>query len=141
MNPRLSLHHVAFLVRNVAEAASFYTQRFGYSPATEIVHDPKQTAHVQFFKLPGDRVYLELIAPDRADSKLTNALEKGGGLNHVCYATDDIEMTCEQLRAQGLFLIQAPTSAVAFAGRRIAWMMGRDRMLVELVERGGENQL
>ena len=32
-------------------------------------------------------------------------------------------------------VIQEPTPAVAFGGRRIAWLMGDDRVLTELVER------
>jgi len=45
------------------------------------------------------------------------------------------------LRSGGFFLIAAPVPAVAFDGRRIAWLLGRDRSLVELVERGPEGSL
>ena len=133
--PRLTLHHVGVLVSEVAEAAASYTARFGYEVVGPAVHDPNQTAWVQFLRLPGDTVYLELVAPDGAKGRLNSALEKGGGVHHLCYATEDIEGTCSQLRGQGLFLIHAPESARAFGGRRIAWLMGKDRVLVELVER------
>jgi len=137
----LMLHHVGVLVKDIAAAAKDYTERLGYELKSGVIHDPRQTAYVQFLRLPGDRVYLELVSPDRATSKLTNALNKGGGLNHVCYATLDIEQTCSQLRAQRLFQISAPVPAVAFNGRRIAWFMGPDQLLMELVERGPENEL
>jgi methylmalonyl-CoA/ethylmalonyl-CoA epimerase len=138
---KLTLHHVAVLVSDVRKAAAFYVERFGYEPKTDVIHDPTQSAYVQFFRLPTDRAYLELVSPDRSDSKLSNALKKGGGLNHVCYATDDIEGACSALRAAGAFLIARPVSAVAFKGRRIAWLMGPDRLLMELVERGVEGEL
>jgi len=137
----LTLHHVGVLVKDIAKAASFYVQCLGYEPETEVIHDPTQTAYVQFFKLPPDRVYLELVSPDGPKSKLSNALEKGGGLNHVCYSTNDIEAGCTALRAAGSFLISRPVSALAFKGWPTAWLMGADRMLLELVERGGEGQL
>jgi methylmalonyl-CoA/ethylmalonyl-CoA epimerase len=95
-----------------------------------------QTAYVQFLRLPGDATYVEFVAPDRPDSKLAAALAKGGGLNHLCYAVDDLDAACRDLRAGGLFPLAAPVPAAAFGGRRIAWFLGRDRMPVELVERG-----
>jgi methylmalonyl-CoA/ethylmalonyl-CoA epimerase len=63
-------------------------------------------------------------------------LKKGGGTHHVCYAVEDIDAACADLRRHGMSLIRTPVSAAAFRGRRIAWLMGRDRMLTELVEEG-----
>ncbi|HMD84916.1 MAG TPA: VOC family protein [Terriglobia bacterium] len=135
----LNLHHVGVTVKEIPEAAALYL-RLGYEPRTGIIHDPEETAYVQFLRLPGDRAYLELIAPDRQDSKLSGALKRGGGLNHLCFATEDIETACERLCAEGFFLISSPVSAVAFHGRRIAWLMGPDRVLTELVESGPEGE-
>jgi|SRR5579884_179526 len=137
----LRLHHVGILVKDIPQAASDYIRRFGYEARTEIIHDPVQTAYVQFLRLPGESSYIEFVAPDRPESKLSNALRKGGGLNHLCYSTSDIEAACKQLRAEGLILLQAPVAAVAFSGRRIAWLMGRDALPIELVERGGDGEL
>ncbi len=137
----LALHHLGVLVEDVSKAAGFYVQCLGYEYQTEVIHDPTQSAFVQFFRLPTDRIYLELVSPDRPDSKLANALKKGGGLNHVCYSTPHIEAACSALRAAGAFLISRPVSAVAFRGRRIAWLMGADRVLIELVERGPEGEI
>jgi methylmalonyl-CoA/ethylmalonyl-CoA epimerase len=71
---------------------------------------------------------------------LSNALRKGGGLNHLCYATNDIETACRLLRAEQMILLQAPVAAVAFPGRRIAWLMGGDRTPIELVEAGEDSR-
>jgi methylmalonyl-CoA/ethylmalonyl-CoA epimerase len=54
----------------------------------------------------------------------------------LCYATGDIEADCAALREDGMFLLQAPVVAAAFRPRRIAWLMGRDGIPVELVEAG-----
>ena len=129
------------LVADIQSERLKYEQRFGYIACCEPVHDPVQTAWVQFLKLPGDRVYLELVAPDRSDSKFTNAMSKGVALHHLCYETEDIEATCGGLRKTGMTLVRAPVSAAAFGGRRIAWLIGRDRILVELVEGNMEGQL
>ncbi len=137
----LSLHHVGILVADIAQAGAAYVRTLGYEVRSEIVHDRVQTAYVQFLKLPRDRAYLELVSPDGERSKLANALRKGGGLNHLCYSVPDIEAACRQLRAAGLFVLQAPVPAVAFGGRRIAWFMGGDRVPLELVERGPLGEL
>jgi methylmalonyl-CoA/ethylmalonyl-CoA epimerase len=64
-----------------------------------------------------------------------HAIEKGGGLNHLCYSTGDIEAACRSLRQADMVIVHEPTPAVAFGGRRIAWLVGQDRVLTELVER------
>jgi methylmalonyl-CoA/ethylmalonyl-CoA epimerase len=132
----LRLHHAGVVVADVARSSDEYARRYGYHIESGVIHDPVQTAYVQFVRLPGDATYLEFVAPDGPNSKLANALGKGGGLNHLCYTTTDIDTTCQRLRRQGMVLVQRPTPAVAFLGRRIAWMQGRDRLLVELVEAG-----
>jgi len=133
---KLRLHHVGMLVADIAVARRVYQDRFGYDVHGDIVHDPGQTAYVQFMKLPGDTTFLEFIAPDGPGSKLADALNKGVGLHHLCYATETLDESCDYLRQQGMSLVRRPVGAVAFHGRRIAWLMGRDRMLVELVEQG-----
>ena len=121
--------------------AAFYTDSLGYQLATEIIHDPGQGAYVQFLRLPGDRVFLELVQPDGPGSKLSRAVANGGGLNHVCYAVDDIEAARLGMRKHGFFLIAPPVPAVAFKGRRIAWLRGKDQVITELVELGPEHEL
>ena len=141
MLPPLRLHHVGILVRDIESAAREYVSHMGYSVRTPKLHDPAQTAYVQFLALPGERTLLELVAPDSPRSRLTNALRKGGGLNHLCYAAPDIEATCRDWRAAGFFLIHAPMPAVAFSGRSIAWLMNSDCVLMELVEEGPAGEL
>jgi methylmalonyl-CoA/ethylmalonyl-CoA epimerase len=139
--PMLMLHHVGIVVGDVHRASEEYRSTLGYEVCTEVIHDPLQTAYVRFLRRPGDQVYVELVSPDGERSKLANALRKGGGLNHLCFATNDIARSWATLRTRGLFPLQAPVPAVAFGGRRIAWFLGRDRMPLEVVERGGPGEL
>jgi methylmalonyl-CoA/ethylmalonyl-CoA epimerase len=134
----LTLHHVGILVPDIAQAASRYVETFGYRVCGPIVHDPVQTAYVQLLTLNGSVPYIELVTPDGPNSKLANALRKGGGLNHLCYLTPDIDEECRRLRETGMLLLQSPVQAQAFSGRRIAWLMGRDGIPIELLESGGE---
>jgi methylmalonyl-CoA/ethylmalonyl-CoA epimerase len=133
MNPRLRLHHVGYAVKSIPATASAYIDRYGYQAASPVIHDPLQTAHVQFLHLPGDTVFLELVAPDGAGSKLEAAARRGG-LNHLCYIARDLDSTIPSLESTGMRLISEPKPATAFAGRRICWLIGEDPLPIELVE-------
>jgi methylmalonyl-CoA/ethylmalonyl-CoA epimerase len=129
------IHHIGIAVPDVARTATFYIGRLGCVARSGIIHDPLQTAYVQFLGFPGDAALIELVSPDGPESRLAAAVQRGGGLNHVCYATPNIESACRMLRDIGMFLIHPPAPAVAFNGRPIAWFMSPERTLTELVER------
>jgi methylmalonyl-CoA/ethylmalonyl-CoA epimerase len=135
------LHHTGVVVPELAPALEQYVARYGYEVCTGAIHDPTQRAYVQFLRLPGDRVYLELVAPDGPASRLSQAAEKGGGLHHLCYAAADLPSACRELRERGMTLVRKAVPAVAFPGRSIAWLMGRDRVLVELLEESSGTEL
>lgn len=132
----LTLHHVGLVVDRIEARRGFYTDTLNYRAVSPVLHDPVQTAFVQFFAILGADHFLELVAPDGEGSKLQNACRKGLPLNHLCYACAEIEATLAELREAGCFVLQQPAPAVAFGGRRIAWLMSRDNLLLELVERG-----
>jgi methylmalonyl-CoA/ethylmalonyl-CoA epimerase len=137
----LRLHHVGYAVTVIDPVAETYVARYGYEVSTPVIHDPLQTALVQFLKLRGDRTYLEFVAPDDPQSKLTNAAKRGGGLNHLCYIAGPLEAEIARLEATGMRLISDPKPAIAFAGRRICWLLGQDRLPIELVERRDADDL
>jgi len=134
--PDFRLHHVGILVPDLPRAVAEYADRFGCSVESQAIEDPAQTSVVQFLRLPGAPSWLELVTPNGPDSKLANALRKGGGLNHLCYEVADIAAACAHLRDRAMLSVGDPTPAVAFGGRRVAWLMDPSRLLVELVEAG-----
>lgn len=103
---------------------------------TEIYEDEIQRARVAFLDLPPDGLTkVELVEPMGADSRVAGFLEKGGGLHHLCFEVDDIERQISQMKMQKAMLLRRPQPAVAFGGRRIGWMLTREKMLVEYLER------
>ena len=48
---------------------------------------------------------------------------------------DDLEQQIREMKTNRAMLIRRPQPAVAFGGRRIAWMRTRDKLLVEYLER------
>jgi methylmalonyl-CoA/ethylmalonyl-CoA epimerase len=141
MLPSLRTHHIGVLVKDIGRALPRYVDHLGYEVRSALVHDPIQNAYVQFLALPGESALLELIAPDDPQSHLARMLKSNAGINHICYATPNLDDTMAQLRDCGLVTVRAPEPAVAFNGRRIAWLMNRDQLLIELVEQGAPGEL
>ncbi len=122
-------------MRDLAAAAEGYRARFGCRTLSPPIHDPLQTAIVQFLELAPGQTMLELVSPDSDASKLSGMVRQGGGLHHLCYTAELLEPAIAALSATGLRLIGDPSPASAFAGRRICWLLGPDRSLIELIER------
>lgn len=137
----LALHHIGYLVAEIDPGRADWVRRFGLEVESPVVEDPAQTALVQFLRAPGAPYWIELVAPNGPESKLSAALKGGGGLHHLCYEVEDIEAGGRHLRSTGMFPVSRPTPAVAFGGRRISWFLDARRLLIELVEAGREGPL
>jgi methylmalonyl-CoA/ethylmalonyl-CoA epimerase len=62
-------------------------------------------------------------------------LSKGnGGAYHLCFETNDMEGALVHARNNGCVVLASPVPAVAFQGRRIAWIYTPSRQLFEIVE-------
>lgn len=140
-NPDFRLHHVGIVVREIEAYRRFYADVLHYRERTPVIHDPIQTAFVQFLSIEGADHYIELVAPDGERSKLQEACRKGMTLNHLCYSCENIVPMLSFMKESGCFVIQKPVPAVAFDGRLIAWVMSGDGLLIEIVERGPEGSL
>ncbi len=138
MNQDMKLHHVGYVTKEIVSIVGAYVARYGYEPVTPVIHDPVQTANVQFLKLPGDRAYLEMVSPDGPGSKLAGAIKRGAALNHLCYTTARLEDAILHLEQEGMRLISELSAGIAFGGRRICWLLGDDMLPIELVERSSD---
>jgi len=131
-----SLHHIGQVVSSIADSMEAWRGALGATGQSEIFHDPIQRVRVAFLDLPGGAVKFELVEPTGPDSPVHSFARKGGGLHHVCFEVDHLEGHIEHMQGLKAMLISAPQPAVAFGGRRIAWMYLREKLLVEYLERG-----
>jgi methylmalonyl-CoA/ethylmalonyl-CoA epimerase len=134
------LHHLGFVVASIATVAAEFVTSMSASWDGEIIHDPIQGVRVAFF-LPADRrnPVFELVEPVGPTSPVRNFLNKNrGGLHHVCYEIDNLEAGLRQAKRAGLIIVAIAAPAVAFGGRRIAWVCSKNGFLIELLERPPE---
>ena len=67
-------------------------------------------------------------------------VKRGGGLHHVCYEVENLEEALTRARDVGGLITRPPLPAVAFAGRRIAWVYTKSKLLIEYLERSGDGR-
>ena len=132
----VSLHHIGCVVDSIENRLESYRISLGASSPTPIFEDPIQRAKVAFLDLPAPgAVRLELIEPVGSDSPVARFLLQGGGLHHLCYEVDDLMSQIEWMKSLRAILVRAPQAAIAFGGRRIAWVLTQDQILIEYLER------
>jgi len=130
------LRHVGVAVPSLEPATETLSALFGYRVVSGPFDDPIQKVSVNFLTTSDkDAAEIELIAPLSEDSPITSMLAKsGGGAYHLCFETSDIDQALVHAKNNGCMIVSPPVPAVAFGGRRIAWIYTRSRQLFELVE-------
>ena len=130
------LRHVGVAVPSLGPATETLADLFGYRVVSGPFDDPIQKVSVNFLtQSDKDVAEIELIAPLSEDSPITSMLAKsGGGAYHLCFETTDIEQALVHAKKNGCVIVSPAVPAVAFNGRKIAWIYTRSRQLFELVE-------
>jgi methylmalonyl-CoA/ethylmalonyl-CoA epimerase len=131
----LRLHHIGFVVANISDSAPGFLRSMGGSWDENVFADPGQKVKVTFLRITAGDVWVELVEPNAEDAPVHKFLrEKGPGLHHLCYEVNKLEDALAELRSKGGLIAKPPKPAVAFEGRRIAWMITPEKLLVELLE-------
>lgn len=130
------LHHFGFVVTDIRAGLEGFVRTLAAEWNGRVYDDPQQKVRVGFLSTkPGDPL-IELVEPAAEDSPVRRFLsERGGGLHHVCYEVSDLERQIVEMKARGSVVVRQPKPAVAFDGRRIAWLLTREKLLVELLEK------
>jgi methylmalonyl-CoA/ethylmalonyl-CoA epimerase len=134
MAASLRLHHVGFVVANIEQAMPGFLRSLAARWDEQIFHDPLQKVKVAFLTTRVEDPQIELVEPAGEDSPVLRFLQQGGGLHHVCYEVADLEQQLAEFRSRGAVIAKRPKPAVAFGGRRIAWVITAEKLLVELLE-------
>lgn len=137
LRPRgdVRLHHVGFVVKSIHESGQSFARSLRATWDGNIIFDPIQKVRVTF--LEGAHAHdslVELVEPAGPESPVLNFLTNGGGLHHLCYEVADVEEHLNFCKSVGTLVIRKPVPAVAFGGRRIAWALTKQKLLVEFLE-------
>lgn len=126
------IDHIAIVVKDVEKAAKSYADMFGFKVVEKMAGPGAEFTSVMMAF--GD-IRLELFQPLKPGSFSKFLEEKGGGLHHISFATDDIVKELKTLKAQGRKLqneepLLLPNAKIAFVHPSAA-----ENVLIELVQR------
>lgn len=129
----MKLHHVGIVTNEIERQAAAYRHLLGLAPNSDVTVDEAQRVRVQFL---GDRdqVQIELIEPLDGQSPARRALEKGGGLNHLCFEVESVQVAVAEAVHKGAICVCPPLPATAINGRLVSFVFYRGLGLVEFVE-------
>ncbi len=125
-------HHVGMVSRSF-DADQKRLELLGYRQESEDVHDPIQKVHVRFLVGGGPRV--ELVRSDGSPGPLIPWLKMGAKIYHMAYSVGCICKAVEEAELQGCKVLVPPVAAAAFGGRKIAFLMLPNMLLVEIIEK------
>jgi methylmalonyl-CoA/ethylmalonyl-CoA epimerase len=133
--PQGTFHHVGFVVASIQDSVQSFAASLDATWDGEIIHDPNQLVRVTFLhgKHAADPL-VELVEPAGEKSPVLSFLQRGGGLHHICHQVDNLEEQLRRSRAAGGLITRPPLPAVAFGGRRIAWVYTKNKLLIEYLE-------
>jgi methylmalonyl-CoA/ethylmalonyl-CoA epimerase len=127
------IDHVGIAVRDLDAAVDHYRRTLGIEPVhRETVQD--QGVEEVLFRVGTS--YVQLLAATGPDTPVGKFLEKRGeGVHHVGYRVDDVSKALEQLRGEGVPLVDEEPRPGS-RGTTVAFVhpKGFSGVLVELVE-------
>lgn len=128
------IDHVGIAVKNLEEAKEFYEKVLGLT-VTGIEEVAEQKVRVAF--IPTGDSELELLESTDPDGPIARFIEaKGEGIHHLALRVENIDQALEELKAQGIRLIDekprygAGSARIAFIHPKVTF-----GTLIELCER------
>ena len=133
----MTLHHLGVACVSI-DTEGALLEAVGFVREGPDFEDPFQGVRGRF--VVGAGVRLELLEELEGSSVLRSWLAQRTKVYHQAYLTYDLDGSLSGLVAGGAHAAKSPLPAVAFGGRRVAFAMLPNMMLVELVEapRAGE---
>jgi methylmalonyl-CoA/ethylmalonyl-CoA epimerase len=127
------IDHVGVAVEDLDSALELYEGTFGMPVAHRETVDEQG---VEAVLLDVGDTHVELLSPLGPDTPVGKFLErKGPGLHHVAYRVEDIEAALEQLRGEGVDLIDSePRTGIRNSRVAFVHPKATGSVLTEIVE-------
>lgn len=129
-------HHLGVVVADIEQSIKAF-EGLGWIWDGNIIDDSSRGVNLAFLRRSESSEVLELVSSNADNSPVSHTLDMMKNVAtpyHICYTVRDLEKTIEILKGRKYILTDKPKSAVAFEGRRVAFMLNRDAGLIELLE-------
>jgi methylmalonyl-CoA/ethylmalonyl-CoA epimerase len=125
-------HHIGCATASIERERSVF-EFLGYQIEGEPFSDTLQGVAGCFFCGPGPRI--ELLENLPGSDTLTPWVNAGVKMYHFAYRVDDICTAIDWARSQRAKVIVQPVPAIAFGGRYISFVMFRNGMMLEFIQK------
>lgn len=129
--------HIGIAIQSIDEALPYYTETLGL-PLLKVEEVESEQVKVAF--LDAGNLKLELLEPLSEASAIHGFLEKKGpGMHHIAFGVDSIESRLQELKEQGVRLIQDKPK-VGAGGALVAFLHPKSSygVLYEVCEKQSE---
>jgi methylmalonyl-CoA/ethylmalonyl-CoA epimerase len=127
------IDHIGIVVRSLERGIRQWEDLFGYSTNSDIVINTRQRVRVVFLSKK-DSVTIKLLEPLDQASPVSAFARKGGGLHHICFRCDNLEVKIRHLHENGARLIVPPEPGEAFLNNKIAFLFAENNLNIELID-------
>ncbi len=127
------IDHIGIVVKDAAEALKVYSEMFGFEVVEEM-GGPGGEFKAVLVRVGG--ITLEFLQPLTEQGSFAKFLkERGGGLHHVSFETNNIKQDLKTLKAQGRKLINEEPMSLPAAQIAFVHPGAAENVLIELVQR------
>jgi methylmalonyl-CoA/ethylmalonyl-CoA epimerase len=127
------IDHIGIVVRSIEDGIIKWKKLFDYDQMTEIVLNSKQNVKVVFLKKDGSTL-IKLVEAINENSPVFEYSKKGGGLHHICFKCENLDLEIEKLKELGIRITAEPQIGEAFGNNRISFVYARDGINIELID-------
>ena len=132
-NCPMMIDHIGIVVRSLEEGIQQWEQLFGYKKNSDIVLNTRQKVRVVFLAKK-ESLTVKLVEPTEPTSPISAYARRGGGLHHLCFRCDSLELQVPMLKKNGVMFIGSPEPGEAFNNHSIAFFLAKNNLNVELID-------
>ena len=125
----MKLHHLGIATANIEKTLDKYNKIYTITSISDIIYDKIQDVDLCIFSTKEETTF-ELVC----GKKIENYINKGIEIYHLCYETDNFDMTLKQLSEKRLMMISNPEPAVLFNNRKVVFFY-TPTGLIEILEK------
>ena len=125
-------HHIGYASKSIDEDLLFF-KSLGFNLEGKIFTDTNQGIRGCFIVGCGTRIELLENLPN--SQTLSGLIRHGINMYHLAYEVDSIKVAFEKISNIKHKVIVQPISAVAFGGRKIAFVLFRNNFILEFIEK------
>jgi len=127
------IDHIGIVVKSIEDGIIKWKKLFNYDQMTEIVINSKQNVKVVFLKKVGSTP-IKLVEALNENSPIFAFSRKGGGLHHICFKCENLDLEVERFKKLGIRITAEPQTGEAFGNNRISFIYAKDGLNIELID-------